>query len=305
MLIFDGKQFAAQKEAQLLARIHQLKSTVPGITPHVGCLVFTEDQGGLVYSQEKQTVAARLGIVYDIVQTSLTKPIEELIKLVQSFANDPQITGIIIQKPWRANWQKAQLHSADSFEDFQTWWHTLTSEIPLNKDIDGLHPETLEAVKTGTWQQQKLVLPATCRAVLSILKSVQQHTPQQLDQEPAIIVGRSELLGTPLFFELQHLGWPKVQLAGQKELGTLLNSPQQLREFTTIISSTGIHNLITESMIRSGSIIIDAGFPQGDVDFEHIASAATFITPVPNGVGPVTVICLLENVIELCYNSAS
>lgn len=301
MIIFNGKQFAAQKELQLLKRINSVRSSNTKI-PSVGCLVFFEDQGGLVYSQEKKTVAHRLGIEYEIVQASLSQSLEQVQKIVTEFAENEQITGIIIQKPWRKNWEVFHEHETNPFEAFQTWWHALTSIIPQEKDIDGLHPDTLQSIKAGIWQEKNLVLPATCRAVLSILKEAQTSLSLILAEQKTLIVGRSELLGTPLFYELTNQGWKDVQLTGQKEFQKLLNSEAKLKEFKTIITSTGISNLINGDMIQPDSVIIDAGFPQGDVDFASVSPHAAFITPVPNGVGPVTVISLLENVVELCYN---
>jgi methylenetetrahydrofolate dehydrogenase (NADP+)/methenyltetrahydrofolate cyclohydrolase len=300
MITFNGKQFAAEKEVQLQPKVVALKEK--GIQPHVGCLVFFEDEGGLVYSQEKKHVAKRLGIEYGIVQTSLSQDLESTQKIVQNFAESPDITGIIIQKPWRKNWEVFFPDEPHPTQAFQTWWHALTRLIPLQKDIDGLNPDTLQSIKVGNWRGKKLVLPATCRAVLTILELVQKELPRNLENQKTLIVGRSELLGSPLYFELKNRKWKSVQLVGQNEFQKLANSDTKLTEFSTIISSTGVDNLITGEMVRPDCVIIDAGFPQGDVDFDSVSPKASFITPVPNGVGPVTVISLLENVVELCYN---
>ncbi|MEO8581021.1 MAG: bifunctional 5,10-methylenetetrahydrofolate dehydrogenase/5,10-methenyltetrahydrofolate cyclohydrolase [Patescibacteria group bacterium] len=299
MIIFNGKQFAEQKERLLVDKISSLQKET-SIKPSVGCLVFLEDQGGLVYSQEKKQVANRLGIEYEIVQTTLRQPLNEIKALVRAFAENDQITGIIIQKPWRRNWKELQPDS--KAEDFRTWWHSLTSLIPQSKDIDGLHPDTLQSIKVGNWQEKKLVLPATCRAVLAILSEAKEQLNIEISQQKTLIVGRSELLGTPLFYELQNQKWQNIEFVGQKEFQTLASSTSQLHDFKTIVSSTGIHNLISGDMVGRHCLVIDAGFPQGDVDFETVSPLADFITPVPNGVGPVTVISLLENAVELCYN---
>jgi methylenetetrahydrofolate dehydrogenase (NADP+)/methenyltetrahydrofolate cyclohydrolase len=303
MIIFDGKQFASQKEEQLTQRVRDLSGKTDK-HPKVGCLVFFEDQGGLVYSQEKKMVAQRLGIEYVIVQTSLSESLENLQNLVKKFAEDVSITGIIIQKPWRKTWQSFHEPLAD-MDGFTSWWHSLTSLIPIQKDIDGLHPETLQSIKVNTWRNEGKVLPATCRAVISILESVSQQLNTSFIQKNTLIVGKSELLGIPLTNELRNMGWEHVQLVGQKDLKKLLETPQKLHDFDVIVSSTGVHNLITGEMVKNDVVLIDVGFPQGDIDFHSIQDKASFITPVPNGVGPVTVISLLENTIDLCYNSRS
>lgn len=300
MIIFNGKQFAAQRELELQPKVDALKEK--GVVPHVGCLVFFEDEGGLVYSQEKKLVAKRLGIEYGIVQISLSQDLESTKKIVENFAKSPDITGIIIQKPWRKNWEVFYPNEPHPAQAFKTWWDSLTSLIPLEKDIDGLNPDTLQSVKVGEWQQKKLVLPATCRAVLTILDQAQEALKRDLSKEKTLIVGRSELLGTPLSYELKNRGWKNVQLVGQKEFAKLAQSSAKLKDFKTIITSTGIDNLILGDMVEQDCVVIDAGFPQGDVDFDSVSPLTSFITPVPNGVGPVTVISLLENVVELCYN---
>jgi methylenetetrahydrofolate dehydrogenase (NADP+)/methenyltetrahydrofolate cyclohydrolase len=300
MIVFNGKEFALEKERALQSRLEGFPSDS---RPAIGCIVFFEDQGGIVYSQEKKLVAERLGIEYSIVQTSMSEPLEQLQKLVLSFAKDPQITGIIIQKPWRKTWEAFHMEETHDFESFQVWWHALTSLIPLSKDIDGLHPDTLQRIKEGTLVKESGVLPATCRAVLSILDNVHTQTSMDLTQEPVLIIGRSELLGLPLYFELKNRGWHHLELVGQLELRQLISQPEKLTRFKTIITSTGVQNLVNSAMIAEGCILIDAGFPQGDIDFDSVLPKSAFITPVPNGVGPVTVISLLENAVELWYNS--
>ena len=303
MIIFDGKQFASEKEEQLTKRVSSLRGKT-GKTPKVGCLVFYEDQGVIIYSQEKKMVAERLGVEYVIVQTSLSESLENLQNLVKKFAEDASITGIIIQMPCRKTWSTFHEPLVD-MDGFTNWWHTLTSLIPIEKDIDGLHPETLQSIKVNTWKKEGKVLPATCRAVVFILESVSQQLNTSFIQKNTLVIGKSELLGIPLTNELKNMGWEHVQLVGQKDLKKLLESPEKLQDFDVIISSTGVHNLISGEMVKSDVVLIDVGFPQGDIDFHSIQDKACFITPVPNGVGPDTVISLLENTLDLCYNSRS
>lgn len=303
MIIFDGKQFAAEKEAFLLNSVEKLVQNYQ-ITPKIVSIVFTEDAGGVVYAREKQLVAQRLGIQYVIEEARIGSSLEDLQALVQRFAQDSTFTGIIIQKPWRNTWESNQvsIDAATSAKNFQAWWHSLTNLIPETKDIDGLHPSILRLIKTNMWKQEKRVLPATCKAVLSILKYASVSLNQDFSADPAVIIGRSDLLGTPLYHELPNLGWKNVQLFGQNELQEAMLQGNRLLDFKTIITSTGQKELINGAMLSPHSILIDAGFPSGDMAFDSVSPQADFLTPVPNGVGPVTVISLLENVVELCYN---
>jgi 5,10-methylene-tetrahydrofolate dehydrogenase/methenyl tetrahydrofolate cyclohydrolase len=109
------------------------------------------------------------------------------------------------------------------------------------------------------------------------------------------------LLGIPLHKKLLELGWPQesVYLVGRRELDELKARPEKLTDFKLIVAATGVPGLITGDEIGEGSVLIDVGEPQGDFDFESCRQKARFITPVPGGVGPMTVICLMKNCLTL------
>ena len=149
--------------------------------------------------------------------------------------------------------------------------------------------------------------PATAQAVFKI---VTYFIPDWSEKKIAII-GKSDLVGRPLYFMLKHTLLaetlvtsiscrlePEIFLFGRKELGQLLSSGKGLKEFDIIISSTGQPGLIDTSMIKEGVALIDVGEPKGDID-PHAYKKASFYTPVPGGVGPVTVACLMENGVRL------
>lgn len=297
MILFNGKEFAQEKEQTLSKKIQTLKE-LKNKAPKIGCVLFLEDAGGVIYTQEKQTVAKRVGIEYTVTHHSIHSPIEEILKTIHTYNEDSSVTGIIIQKPWKKTWQENQTTAQQSFSH---WWHTITDAILVTKDVDGLNRETSESIRRGTWKQEHKVLPATCRSVLSILHKAEQDLQTILKHEKTLILGRSELLGQPLFFELQNRGWDNTTLAGKQEYQALLEN-NTLQEYTVIISSTGVKNIISGDKLSNNCVVIDAGFPYADVDFNSTKEKAAFLTPVPNGVGPVTVISLLENAVDLCYN---
>ena len=151
----------------------------------------------------------------------------------------------------------------------------IIEKIPIEKDVDGL--------KKGS-----RFLPATVRGILEMLKQVQHDT-----YGTCVIVGRSEIVGKPLAMEMINRGATVIVCNSKTK-----NLEDFTKQADILISATGHPNLITKEMVKPGAIVIDVGSPKGDVDFENVKEVAGAITPVPGGVGPMTIISLLENVLE-------
>jgi len=183
-------------------------------------------------------------------------------------------------------------------ELYSQWWHNLVSRLNPDKDIDGLHPLTQQAIADGNWQAKKKFLPATAAAVLLIL-----HEAQLKRSDRIIILGRSELLGRPLYYVLQQQGY-SVELIGTKEFIKLQEANVGLRQHDIVVAATGNPGVITEQMIKPGAVVIDVGEPKAEFAFGS-PTQARFFTPVPGGVGPVTVISLLANALECVKIQAS
>ena len=301
MIIFDGKSFAAAQEKVLLARIAARAAGAPAI--RVAAILFTEDHGSVVYSRLKQEAAMRLGISYELHQFSLTDAQSLVLEKISALVADPAVTGVIIQKPMRRLWHAfsaGHVSGRGSLgEDqmtYRTWWRDLTGQLSVEKDVDGLHPQTLRDIENGTWQAAGHVLPATVRAVLSILDSQQllQRTPAQR----VVILGKSDILGTPLYAVLRQRG-VDVEVFGDLELGERGGVHHELHQADILITATGHPHVITKQLVKKNVAIIDVGEPKPDVDRESVAQTASFLTPVPGGVGPVTVISLMQNAVEL------
>lgn len=208
----------------------------------------------------------------------------------------------------------------------QAWWKRLTAEIPPHKDVDCLTAVNLDRVYRGKWE----IVPATVRAVLSIIEVSLQIKPgslmtgiipsgsEALGRRPfskgsrlrAVVIGRSEIVGRPLAHVLAQRGMEVSLCASSgvvaRSSGSQLLDVKSFEEIGNetlkadiVVSASGKPNLITGVMVSQGTVVIDAGSPQGDVDFDKVKEKASFITPVPGGVGPVTVISLLENLIDL------
>lgn len=279
MIIFDGYKRASQIEQVLQDQMASLTRV-----PHVVSIYFQEDKGSVLYSRLKKEAASRLGFTFEIKSMSLLDPVDKIISEVKRVNDDPQVTGVMIQKPMRRIYEQALMLDGDQNDikkAYQIWWEMLVGSIDKNKDVDGL---------TGKGK----VVPATGRAVIEILENGNRSA---LKKKIAII-GKSDLLGIPLYKKFQEEG-RDVTLLGSKELTRLVEIGKGLKEFDIIISATGRPGLIKGDMIKDGVVLIDVGEPGGDVDRKSVGEKPSFLTPVPGGVGPMTVICLMHNAIDM------
>lgn len=315
MIIFNGNAFARQREEVLAQKISQYYKE-GGKKLKIAAVLFVEDEGSVLYTRLKAEAARRVDIDYEVHEFSLNSSTLEIVGKIQQLNMDPTVTGIIVQKPWRKTWVKA---TGIDYQDkktermaYEQWWTTLTSHILVSKDVDGLSPETMQSIKQGTWQAEGKVLPATCKAVASILAEADRELgfvdSKVTDERKFIIIGKSDLLGNPLYYELKRQN-KNVQILGSKDLDERISSGQFLLDADVIISATGKRGLVKSEMLRDsaednfGLVLVDVGEPKPDVDFDSIKNAdsekVAFITPVPGGVGPMTIVSLLENCFDL------
>lgn len=298
-VIFDGKTLAEQREVKVRTQVTELRQR--GAVIKVAAVLYQEDAGSQLYTRLKAEAAARVGIEYSVTTFSIADGVMPVIEHLTKLNQDPTVTGIIIQKPWRRTWQEASsVHGPAKAvrQAFQSWWRYQTTQIALEKDVDGLHPATMATIEAGTWQAERRVLPATAAAVMTILTTAQPELLATASEKQAIILGKSDILGQPLYFLLKQQGF-KVQLLGSKDVQQRLEAGLGLLDADLVVSATGQANLVTGSLVKAGVVVIDVGEPQPDIDFETVAPKAAFITPVPGGVGPLTVISLLENAVTL------
>jgi len=323
-IIFDGYAFAQKKEEILRQKVAKIIAS-KDIQPKIAAILFKEDTGSLIYTAKKHEAAQRVGISYDVHKFSMLDDVDLILQKMRELNRDEQVTGIIVQKPWRKTWENVQAEkerqqqsasrevdedknqARGELKNFQKWWNVLIAAIDENKDVDGLHPNTLQAVKENRWQQEGKVLPATCKAVLEILGEAKSELlkinnshPFINDQAKTIIIGRSELLGKPLYYELLNQN-KNVELIGRKEFNQRIEEKKYLLDADIVVSSTGIHQLVQAHMLKEDVVLVDVGEPQPDVDYAKVTEKAAFLTPVPGGVGPMTVVCLLENCVDMLY----
>jgi methylenetetrahydrofolate dehydrogenase (NADP+)/methenyltetrahydrofolate cyclohydrolase len=314
--LFPGQAWAATHEPGLALRTRML--SLEGKKLKIAAILFTEDQGSQLYTRLKQEAAQRVGIEYQVHSFSLRDAITKVQDQLRNLAIDPSVTGVIIQKPWRQTWLAVQGVTGSKSEltmAFNTWWQSLVQLIGQGKDVDGLRGLPA-APELGN-----RVLPATGRAVVEILNAIKfcrdygVGSPFELPEAaqdqvrtsiqplwPVLttvaIIGKSDLLGYPLTTWLQAHGL-EVKLMGQRDLQTQLETEGSLQNFEIVVSATGQAGLLQAKWLSPGGVVVDVGEPKGDLDRTQLAQLSGWVTPVPGGVGPLTVVSLLENCLDL------
>lgn len=283
--VFNGRAFAKEKEERL---IHDVRSLMGhGKILHVKTFVFTEDKGSVLYTGLKKAAADRLGIVYEPVEHSLTEDTSAILKEIRKAGKDAAITGVMIQKP-----AKSVFASHMPATNFQSWWEQLTEAIEPSKDVDCLTAINLARIESG---EEKCMLPATVQAVVFILAQakVELHiTDHEWKQKKVAILGRSDIVGKPASWVLRK-HHAQVDMFGKSDM------PEDLFSYDIVVSAVGSPNVVKGNMVKENTILIDVGAPTADIEFETVRDRAAFITPVPGGVGPVTVISLMESVVTI------
>lgn len=282
-MIFDGKAFAKEKEHQLKKQVEELAQK--GVTPKLVSILADDSKESALYVSIKEKFAQRIGAIFEIHKFGVGIPKEEIIADIKKANSDSSVHGIMIQLP------------VENQEDI------LPSILP-EKDVDCLTENNLGLILIG----KPKFLPATVKAVMEIITYALGHLGHMFGEEKWLagknicIVGASIIVGKPLSILLSDLG-ATVTLCR--------STTQELHEFTSkadiLISATGAIELIKEDMVKKDAIVIDVGISKllregkfrvvGDVS-EDVMLKASFLTPVPGGVGPVTVACLFENLLK-------
>ncbi len=290
-IIFDGKEFAKDKELQLHKQVEEMLAS--GKKIRIQTFTFLEDEGSRLYTKLKSQAAERIGIVYEPVEVSIQTPLPELLTRITKANQTSEIGGVMVQKPTKDCWEHSNPQTTGSFAE---WWETIAQAIDPQKDVDCLTKENLE--KIGTREQEAALLPATVRACVSILheaKTLLSVSDEDWKEKKIVVIGRSDIVGKPLA-QILKLQGHTVRNIGKRELA---DSQFQLNTYDIVISATGVPNLITGEKIKLGAVVIDVGSPHGDAESESVQKNAQFLTPVPGGVGPVTVVSLMENCLLL------
>lgn len=272
--LIDGKTLAKVREEKLKEKVLSL-----GFTPKVISIVIGEDAPSLLYTKMKQKKAADVGIDFEPKYFPKDSQYEKIVNFIRKLNEDSLINGIMIQLPIPDEFLKGKD------------WKEILAEIKIEKDVDGLrYPDSI-------------FLPATAKAVLSIL----EDEKIEVKNKKITVLGRSNLVGKPVADELLKRGADVAIVHSQTP-----NPKETTQAGEIVISAVGKPYLVKGDWIKKGAIVIDVGTSQdpesgkivGDVDFEEAKLSASKITPVPGGVGPMTVISLMENVVESSQHGA-
>ncbi len=303
---FDGRAFAQNKLDLVRRRVlnwqknHHRPLVIASFYPK-------EDTASVIYTRLKREDAMLVGVEYQSVGLSLSDGRHTWLRHIMSANQDKKVHAVMVQKPaaqaYQQHWEKiSQLEPDGNKLPFSSWWQNLAEAIAPEKDIDGLAPMTLfklekEAERVAAGRRpaatslHNFLLPATAQAVIDICLAA-AGSLANLRQFKVAVIGRSVIVGRPAAAGLQLLGVKTDLLSSQSNLA------KKLSDYQVIISATGKSGLISAQMIRANSILIDVGAPKPEFQSDCYTKAA-FYTPVPNGVGPVTRACLLENLFKL------
>ena len=271
--IIDGTLLANRLAEQLKLRVDRL--LMQGIRPKLAVILAGNNPASEVYVRLKSKRAAELGIETDVYTYDENVTAEELIDRLEKLNADDTVHGILVQLPL-----------PEHIEVQSVLPHVLPE-----KDVDGLHSYNAGALMCG----RPGFIACTPKGVLKLIQS----TGIEIEGKNAVVVGRSNMVGKPT----------AMLLLRNNATVTLCHSKTcSLAELTKtadiLVSAVGHSSLITADMIKSGAVVIDVGMSKvdgkwhGDVDFENACEVASYITPVPRGVGPMTIIMLMENTVE-------
>lgn len=272
--ILDGKSLANLRAQQLKKEIEILKQD--GIKPLFCVINIGDDPASKVYVKTKKRRAQEMGIEQKIYQLPSTESEESVLNLIDELNQDPFVHGIMVQMPTPE----------------QIDVNHLLERIDPEKDVDGLTPTNIGHL----WQSNHFVEPATAIGIMKLL----EHYKINVAGKNVAIIGRSNIVGKPL---------AALMLEKDASVSVLHSKTKSLSTYTRmadiIIVAAGQANLLTSEMVKKGAVVIDVGINRveghlvGDVDFKQVLSKASWITPVPGGVGPLTVELLMEQVVKL------
>lgn len=276
-VILDGKRIAQEIQEELSLKVKQLKEK--GIVPGVAVIRVGEDPSSLIYVRNKKKKAEEVGIYFEEHTLKENTSQEKLIKLIARLNSDSRIQGIVLQLPLPGHLDEKRI----------------LERISPDKDVDGFHPLNMGKLLKG----DPSFIPATPRGIVELL----DRYKIPLEGKGAVIVGRSDIVGKPLaFLLLSRDATVTICHTKTKDLNLIT------KEADILVAALGKPEFIKEGMVKEGAVVIDVGINRvgnrvvGDVDFERIKEKASRITPVPGGVGPMTIVMLLKNVLEAAEN---
>ncbi|HEO2612250.1 TPA: bifunctional methylenetetrahydrofolate dehydrogenase/methenyltetrahydrofolate cyclohydrolase [Streptococcus agalactiae] len=280
--LIDGKALSQKMQAELGRKVERLKEQ-HGIIPGLAVILVGDNPASQVYVRNKERSALEAGFKSETLRLSESISQEELIDIIHQYNEDKSIHGILVQLPLPQHINDKKIILA----------------IDPKKDVDGFHP-----MNTGhLWSGRPMMLPCTPAGIMEMFR--EYHV--DLEGKHAVIIGRSNIVGKPM-----------AQLLLDKNATVTLthsrtrNLSEVTKEADILIVAIGQGHFVTKDFVKEGAVVIDVGMNRdengkliGDVVFEQVAEVASMITPVPGGVGPMTITMLLEQTYQAALRSVS
>ncbi|WP_368410347.1 bifunctional methylenetetrahydrofolate dehydrogenase/methenyltetrahydrofolate cyclohydrolase FolD [Staphylococcus aureus] len=269
--ILDGKQIAKDYRQGLQDQVEALKEK--GFTPKLSVILVGNDGASQSYVKSKKKAAEKIGMISEIVHLEETATEEEVLNELNRLNNDDSVSGILVQVPLPKQVSEQKILEA----------------INPEKDVDGFHPINIGKL----YIDEQTFVPCTPLGIMEILK----HADIDLEAKNAVVIGRSHIVGQPVSkLLLQKNASVTILHSRSKDMASYL------KDADVIVSAVGKPSLVTKDVVKEGAVIIDVGNTpdengklKGDVDYDAVKEIAGAITPVPGGVGPLTITMVLNN----------
>ena len=275
--IIDGKALAAKKQAALQEKVERLKAE-SGLVPGLVVILVGDDPASQVYVRNKERFAKKVGFLSETVRLSESISEEELIQVIEKYNKDERFHGILVQLPLPKHINDKRVILA----------------IDPKKDVDGFHPVNMGKLLTG----DATMIHCTPYGIMKMLEAYSID----VDGKQAVVVGRSNIVGKPV----------ACLLLEKNATVTVTHShTQDLKAITSqadiLVVAIGKGHFITKDYVKDGAVVIDVGMNRnaqgkliGDVKFDEVEPKTSYITPVPKGVGPMTITMLMQQTVKAC-----
>ncbi len=279
MELLDGKYLSSKFRENLKKETSSFKEKY-GISPCIAVILAGDDPASAVYVGSKEKAAIEVGFNSIVERVSGDISTEEILKMVEKFNNDDKIHGILVQLPLPKQVDEKKVLRA----------------IKAEKDVDGFHPYNVGLLNIG----EDCLMPCTPLGVMNMMKDYGIN----LSGKNAVVIGRSNIVGKPMAAMLTKANATVTICHSKTE-----NIKEICKKADIIVAAIGKAKFVTKDFIKDGAVVIDVGMNRvdgklcGDVDFENVKDKCSFITPVPGGVGPMTITTLMENTLKACKMS--
>ena len=269
--IIDGKVISAAVKEEVAREVAELKAQ--GITPGLAVIIVGDDPASRVYVNNKKKACEQLGMLSREYTMPVETTEEELLSLIKELNTDPEINGILCQLPLPSH---------------------LNEELVINtiipeKDIDAFHPHNVGKIMIGNYD----FLPCTPAGIMEMLK----YENIDITGKECVVIGRSNIVGKPMSMLLLHKNGTVTVCHSRTK-----NLKEVCLRADILVAAVGRANFVTADMVKEGAVVIDVGINRlengklcGDVNFAEVEPKASYITPVPGGVGPMTIATLMKN----------